>query len=162
MCYNHVILTRGVLAMTTKQTASKTIENEYINPYINYGNDGKLISLDFENNVIERTEHDYPYSFSTRCTWAILGEKRKKIEALDTLSGVYSDRLFQSDSLAYNMACRAVWDNEGQYFDSRSPKDIEKMLQLIYSNPKLKLYRILKSCNVSNGYPVWYFHFYKE
>jgi hypothetical protein len=148
--------------MTTKRTASKMSKDGYINPYTNYGDDGKLISLDFENNVIERTEYDHPYSFSTRCTWAILGEKRKEIEKLDTLSGVYSDRLFQADALAYNMACRSVWGNEGQYFDSRRPKDVEKMLQLIYSNSKLKLYRILKTCNVGNGYPVWYFHFYTE
>jgi len=47
--------------MTTKQTASKTTKNGYINPYTNYGDDGKLISLDFENNVIERTEYDHRF-----------------------------------------------------------------------------------------------------
>jgi len=49
------------LSMTTKQTASKTTKNGYINPYTNYGDDGKLISLDFENNVIERTEYDHRF-----------------------------------------------------------------------------------------------------
>lgn len=148
--------------MTTKRKASNVSKDGYINPYTNYGVDGKLIPLDFESNVIARPQHDHPYSFSEHCTWAILGKKREAIEKLDTLSGVYSDRLFQADALAYNMACRSVWGNEGQCFDSRRPKDIEKMLQIVYAKPNLKLYRIVKSCNVSNGYPIWYFGFYTE
>lgn len=148
--------------MTTKRKASNVSKDGYIDPYTNYGADGKLISLDFENNVIERTEYEHPYSFSTRCTWAIMGKKREQIEKMDSRGGVYSDRLQHEDSLKFEMACRSVWGDQGQRFESRFPKDIEKMLQIVYANPKLKLYRILKSCNVSNGYPVWYFGFYTE
>lgn len=148
--------------MTTKRKASNISEDGYINPYTNYGVDGKLIPLDFESNVITRPPHDYPYSFSEHCTWAIMGKKREKIEKMASRGGVYSDRLQYEDSLKFEMACRSVWGNQGQRFESRFPKDIEKMLQLVYANPKLKLYRILKSCNVSNGYPVWYFGFYTE
>lgn len=150
--------------MTNKRAVSKMCKDGYINLYTNYDENGKLIRLDYEGNVIERPESDHPYSYSTHCTWAILGNARKKIDKMEitNLSGIYSDRLFTSDALKYNMACREVWGNEGQYFDSRTPKDIEKMLQIIYENPKLKLYRILKSCNASSGYPVWYFAWYNQ
>lgn len=148
--------------MSTKHISTKMNENGYVNPYLNYDENGKLISLDSEGNVISRTESDYPYSFSEHCIWAIMGKKRTAIDKMNTRDGVYSDRLQQQDALKFEMACRSVWGNQGQRFDSRFPKDIEKMLQIVYDNPKLKLYRTVKSCNASTGYPVWYFGFYTE
>lgn len=131
------------------------------NPYTNFGIDGNFVSVDFEGNVIERTEQEYPYSFSQNCTWAILGKKREDIDKNKKRGGFYSDHMYQQDYLKYNLACELVWGNKGQYFDSRSPREIEKMLQLYTENPNIRLYRIVKQCNVSTGYPVWFFGYYE-
>lgn len=146
--------------MTVKR--AKSNKNGNVNPYNNFDDNGRFIHLDYEGSAIERPISEYPYSFSEHCTWAVLGEKRKKIDAMVTRGGVYTDRLYLHDSDKYNMACRHVWNNEGQFFDSRKPKDIEKMLQHYYDNNKIKLYKVVKSCNVSTGYPIWYLAFYTE
>jgi hypothetical protein len=146
--------------MTVKRTKSN--KNGYVNPYDNFDGTGKFIHLDYENNVIERPISEYPYSFSEHCTWAILGNKREKIDAMVNRGGIYSDHLYLNDTDKYNMACRSVWNNEGQVFDNRRPKDIEKMLQHYYDDNKIKLYKVVKSCNASTGYPLWYFGFYTD
>ena len=74
-------------------------------------------------------------------------------------AAVYSDRLMQWDYDKFNRCCVHVWDNEGQYFSSREPKEIERFLQLYNDSPELKLVDIIEGCNVGNGYPYWVFRY---
>lgn len=71
----------------------------------------------------------------------------------------YSDRLMQFDYDKFNRCCEEVWGNKGQMFHqgTRSPKDIERFLQLYYDDDEVKLIAIAEGCNVSSGYPTWCF-----
>lgn len=128
------------------------MEDDY-NPYTS------KIRRDCLGEVIERTEHDHPYSFSTHCTWNISDKAKIKADALNSSDTVYSDRLFEANADLYNQSCRYVWNNQGQNFESRSEKDIEKFLKHYYQNQSIILTRIYKSCNQSNGFPCWAFCF---
>lgn len=101
----------------------------------------------FTGETIERTKHTDPYTYEPFTLW---GSKTNSEQ------GVYSDRLY---GWKFNKCCNDVWGNSGQCFDSREPSDIEKFLQLYYNKPDLKLEWVVEGCNVSNGYPYWYFGF---
>lgn len=105
----------------------------------------------FTGEPITRTKASHPYSYQPFEVW------RSDKEQGD--SGVYSDRLYQWDSQKFNACCREVWGNEGQYFDDRSPEDIERFLQLYFDKPGIRLTRIVECCNQSSGYPLWYFNY---
>lgn len=134
--------------------------NGYHDPYHpEKGSNGQYITRDFVGNIIERTEREYPYSFSTHCTWLCSDTVKKKAAKMSDSSTIYSDRLYEANSTLFNQACRDVWKNEGQYFDKRRPQDIEKFLQRYYDNSSIVLTQIYKSCNTYNGYPCWCFLF---
>jgi hypothetical protein len=105
--------------------------------------------VDLNGEPVEKTKEQYPYSYDTYVVWK---GNYKKGEG----NTVYSDRLFQWDWEKYNRCCEEVWGNKGQYFDNRTPKDIEKFLRL-YTDKQIKLTAILEGCNWSTGYPVWIF-----
>lgn len=107
--------------------------------------------------VIERPEREFPYSFSLHCKWVADEKDLEKSLKLESSGSVYSDRMYQSNSDKYNQACRDVFGNEGQYFDKRTPKNIEKMLRQYFGIPSLVLTHIYKECNLSSGYPTWAF-----
>ncbi len=69
---------------------------------------------------------------------------------------VYSDRLVQWDYKKYNELSKKHFGNEGQYWDNRGIKAIENFLSEYFDKP-VKLQRILKGENRSNGYPFWVF-----
>ena len=106
----------------------------------------------FTGEPIERTKASHPYSYEDFTVW---GKNMKGT------SGVYSDRLYGWDYKKYNRCCEEVWGNQGQYFDrsDRTPETIEKFLQLYYDDTTLELTWIVEGCNVSSGYPYWYFSF---
>ena len=117
----------------------------------------ELLGLIAGNNAwtgepITRTQSSHPYSYEA---FTMFGKNT------EGTSGMYSDRMICWDHEKYNRCCKEVWDNHGQYFDRRGrcPKSIEKFLQLYNDNDKLELTWIVQDCNVSNGYPVWYFQF---
>ena len=99
---------------------------------------------------LERTKRSHPYSYEPFTVWGVRTEGA---------TGVYSDRMFQQSPSKFNVCCQEVWGNTGQYFDSRCPYEIEKFLQLYYEDLTIKLTWIVEDCNVSNGYPLWYFQF---
>lgn len=108
-----------------------------------------LIGWDGER--IMRTPSSYPYSYDPHFTW-----KSERFETTDR--AVYSDRLFQWNSKAFNEAVAAVWPDDpvGQMFHSRNPVDIQRFLCLYFSKD-VELTGVLQGCNVSNGYPYWIF-----
>jgi hypothetical protein len=107
--------------------------------------------VDINGKPVKRNKYAHPYSYDEFVMWAN-GYNKEKDHA------VYSDRLFQWDSKKYNKCCKEVWNNEGQYFNNREPKDIERFLSL-YFGQETKLTLILEGCNISNGYPYWVFFF---
>jgi len=116
-----------------------------------YGGSGYV---DLYGNPVSRNRLEYRYSYEPYVTHRMGNNDQITYSA-------YSDRLMQWDMTKFNKCCREVWNNEGQYFDNRTPMSIERFLQLYYDAPKLKLIVIMEGCNVSNGYPYWIFHFNK-
>jgi len=101
--------------------------------------------------IVERTKGEYPYNYDAFLIW-----KGNYIKGKSDV--VYSDRLMQWDYKKFNKCCNEIWDNEGQYFSNRNPKDIEKFLSL-YWDKEIVLTAIEECCNVSNGYPIWIFYY---
>lgn len=104
----------------------------------------------WSDELIVRTKHTHPYSYEP---FTLYGGRA---DITDT-QNAYSDRLFQWDSDKFNKACIEVWGNKGQRFDNRTSSEIEQFLRIYTGNGKLKLVWVVQECNVSNGYPVWYF-----
>jgi hypothetical protein len=123
------------------ETMYRSINGEWIN-YSHVNIDGR---------PVEKTLDRWPYSYDAYMTWKGDYHKGKG-------DAVYSDRLYQWDSKKYDECCRAIWNNEGQYFNNREPKDIERFMCL-YFGYKIKLTGIETGCNYSTGYPYWVFHF---
>lgn len=122
--------------------------------------DGKILHVDIDGKVIERPKSEYPYSYSAFC---IFNASQKKLDAvkkdsLDTFS-VYTDRLFSENPSKFNSAALSVFENKSQYFDNKDPSLIEKFLQVYYSDTSICLLKIIEECNVSNGFPTWYFKY---
>ena len=108
--------------------------------------------LDWDGNPIAKTPHDYNYSYDAYVTH----RKYKDSVAKHT---VYSDRLMQWDREKHDKLCRSNFGNQSQWWDGRSPEEVESFLRDYYDNPDLELVGIMKGCNVSNGFPYWIFKF---
>lgn len=100
---------------------------------------------------MKRTPITNPYNFDTYVQWK--GDYRR-----ETSKFIYSDRMFQWDEVKFNMAAYYAFgdDNGGQFFDRRSPEDINMFLNK-YFEKEVKLTAVLKGCNHSSGYPLWCF-----
>lgn len=107
--------------------------------------------LDIDGRPVKRTPVQYPYSYDLFVQYKNGGKS-------EITQSAYSDRLFQWDFKKYNDLCIKNFGNEGQYFDERKPNDIEMFLS-DYFEKKIKLIVIMKGCNVSSGFAVWYFGF---
>jgi hypothetical protein len=97
-----------------------------------------------------RTRHQYPYSYSPI---VIFGDENEKAHSQ------YSDRLYEQNYDLTDKLCQKHFGNKGQYFNNRDPEKIEAFLKERLGHPTLKLTMIVEWCNVSNGYPLWSFHF---
>jgi hypothetical protein len=96
-----------------------------------------------------------PYSYPPFYQW------RKHVRANGMEAATeYSDRLVTHDYERYNEVCREVWGDKGQYFDQRSPEQIEEFLQKYLDLKVVKLFEIVEHCNMSTGFPYWSFGFY--
>jgi hypothetical protein len=104
----------------------------------------------YTGKPIKRTKAGFPYSYEPFETWSNGKEENHS---------VYSDRLYSWDCEKFNAACHAVWGNREQYFDRRTPAEIERFLQHYYEAPDIRLTRVVESCNQASGYPVWHFFF---
>lgn len=109
--------------------------------------------VDLDGNRVRRTPYSNPYNYDTFVQWSG--------ECTQGGHSVYSDRLYQWDWEKYNRCCMEVWGNQGQYFDNRTPEDINKFLNL-YFGEEVKLTTILQGCNQSTGFPYWCFIYEKE
>jgi hypothetical protein len=111
--------------------------------------------LDRSGNPIERTPDTHPYSFEGYVTW------RKPGFGFEDHgdSGVYTDRLSQWDYEKTRALQKKHFGNDGDWWDRRPASQIEAFLRDWEGDPELELVLVLKCCNVSSGYPLWYFEF---
>lgn len=110
----------------------------------------KFVGLD--GKPISCTPQTHPYSFDP---YVIYKDNKWSIND----EAVYSDRMMQWDYNKFNDCAKEVWNDHRQLFDSASPEELEKFLQLYFGSGFIELTAILKGCNQSNGYPYWIFYY---
>jgi len=66
----------------------------------------------------------------------------------------YSDRLWGWDHKKHDCLCQKHWNNRGQYWHERTPKEISSFLSDYYGK-KCTVVKIVLYENAANGYPVW-------
>jgi hypothetical protein len=113
--------------------------------------------VDDDGRPVERTKWEYPYSYSFFVVWKSEQDKR----GIPGLGDAYSDRLLQWDRDKYNRCAEAVWGDHRQMFGSSEVAEIEQFLRLYCGDAGLVLTCILEGCNVSSGYPLWFFRWQK-
>lgn len=106
--------------------------------------------IDMDGNPVKRTPATHPYSFDMHVTY-MDGEKE------DITGNAYSDRMLQQDYDLTRKLSEKHFGESGDYYDRRDPKKIESFLREWMNLPTLKLIAIQKCCNVSSGYPIWWF-----
>lgn len=116
------------------------------------------VFTDVLGNTIERPEITHPYNFSSHATWAHPSHSDPIPEGFDRIHE-YTDRILSQDYNKNNDICKKVFGNIGQYWDNRSPSDVERFLRLYHGNDSIKLLVIYKHCNQASGYPIWSFSY---
>lgn len=96
-----------------------------------------------------KTRFSHPYSYDPILQYSAKGKPDGSLYS-DRLSMWYSSELIKKKMLQHFGSDRDDWDRY-------KPKDIESFLRDVLDRPTLVLTRIEQHCNVSNGYPVWYF-----
>lgn len=105
--------------------------------------------IDLEGKEIKRTPECHPYDYDSFVLWK--GEYHKEFSHV-----AHSDRLYEWDSKKFDSCCKKVFGNTGQLFNKRSPKKINKFLNM-YLGKEVVLTAILQCCNQSTGFPYWCF-----
>ena len=116
-----------------------------------------LAPVDLEGNPVERTKRTHPYSYEA----FVLFDFRKK-GGPESNAGAYSDRMMQWDWNKHNNLLLKHYGDQGQSWNRRDPDSIEAYLRDYFDKPELRLCYVLEGCNVSNGYPYWYFGWHEE
>jgi hypothetical protein len=96
-----------------------------------------------------RPRDEYPYSYSFFITHGPV----KKFEGVG-IGGAYSDRMSAWDHDAWQNAWAAVAPK--RHYNELSLDDLSRFLTA-YHLKTTKCLQVLEGCNVSNGYPLWYF-----
>ncbi len=101
----------------------------------------------------EKTKAEYPYSYDP--FFIYFNEKAEQ----EPTGFSYTDRLKQQDWDKYQNLCQKHFGNKSDYWNDRPADKIEAFL-CDYFGKKVVLVSNIQFCNVSNGYPLWGFHFY--
>ena len=115
-----------------------------------WGEELKPQYVDLDGNEIKRNPFSHPYNYDEYVIWKDENFDKEKYSA------VYSDRLYQWDLEKYNKCCQEVFENQGQQFYQREPKEIERFLSM-YFDKEIKLTAVMQGCNQSSGFPYWIF-----
>lgn len=118
----------------------------YFSDYIGQGR------TDLLGNKIEKTPSTHPYSYDTFATYV-----SPYYDGEGKYISVYSDRILQWDYDLTRKLMKKHFDNDGDYYNSRDPEDIEAFLRERFNKPKLSLMVIQEGCNIGNGFPFWIF-----
>lgn len=106
--------------------------------------------VNLDDNPVKRTPLDYPYSYDMYVTY-------KNGQKEDITGSRYSDRLLQWDYKLTRDLMQKHFGESGDIYSDREPEKIEKFLRERLNEPNLRLIAIQQECNVSNGFPVWWF-----
>ena len=93
-----------------------------------------------------------PYDFDDYVEWK---GNYKKYD-----SAVYSDRLYQWDTVKYKRCYKEIFGKEENVFSTRNPRAINKFLNL-YFDETVELTAIMCGCNKMSGFP-YYVYFYRK
>lgn len=108
--------------------------------------------VDINGDPVQRTVMSHPYSYDAFVKYR--GGQNEEIT-----HSVYSDRLLGEFSQEVLKAAKLKhFKSDGDFYDKRDPKDVERFLSELYGKP-VKLIVIIQDCNVSNGFPLWAFLF---
>lgn len=100
-----------------------------------------------------RDRESYPYSYSF-----FISKGPIKNFSGDDISGAYDDRMRGWDHDAWI----AAWDAmPAKRYRDLSMEDLSKFLT-VYFKRKVTCLQLLEGCNVSNGYPIYYFVWREE
>ena len=112
-------------------------------------NDFDRIKSLFSNDYsceLPRTKYTHPYNYNP-ITQYDTGKKANNT--------VYTDRLNQWDFEKSRKLREKHFGDIGDYWDTRSPEDIESFLRDYTNNNDLELIRVIEYCNQATGFPVW-------
>jgi hypothetical protein len=104
---------------------------------------------DLQGRPVSKTKSSHPYSYDAFVTHR-LGDNH------EINNTIYSDRLLQWDYDKTRKLMKKHFGNDGDYYHSRKPHEIENFLS-DWLNKDVKLIVVMEGCNVSNGYPYWVF-----
>lgn len=105
---------------------------------------------DLNGNIVKRNKFLHPYSYDMY----VIEERGYNS---NTDSSVYSDRMRQWDYEKFNRLKKEVFGEKcGDYFSNFSYENIEVFLSK-YFDTEVVLTSVCEGCNVSNGYPYWFF-----
>lgn len=108
--------------------------------------------VDEFDNPIEKTPQSHPYSYDGFVTY-------RNGQNKDASGTIYSDRLLQWDYERTRLLMKKHFGNTGDYYDNRSPEQIESFLKEWTGEKNLKLILVMQYCNKSSGYPLWRFDY---
>lgn len=107
---------------------------------------------------ITKTPETHPYSYEP---YIIFGKTNQELENGYINGSVYDDRLLQSNYNKFISLKNNILKNNS--FETSTKEKIEKFLEAWYDNKYIiVLVRILKGCNVSNGYPYYVLQYHYE
>lgn len=129
-----------------------------MNTYGYFGYDNSSRYLDEDGKPVSKTPHTHPYSYDP---YIVFGKPNKEVEKGYINGCVYDDRMLQSNFKKYEFLRGNILKNSP--FETCSKENLEKFLSAFNDNKiKVDLVRILKGCNVSNGYPYYVFQYHYE
>lgn len=112
--------------------------------------------IGLDGKPVKRTPRSDPYGYDDFVLY-------KDEDFKETDNWVYSDRMIQWDSKAFDNAVNEVWpENPGsQMFYGKAPEELTRFLSL-YFGKEVKLTAVMQGCNRASGYPYWIFAYREE
>ena len=100
------------------------------------------------------------------CCYSNIGPNGEVIQfednSIKVTSCVYSDRMWPWDSKKFNSLTLKYFGDTGQMFYENRPVKLVESFLCEYLSKEVKLVRITRQKNVSNGYPLWLFEYHEQ
>ena len=110
---------------------------------------------DMDGVPVKRTPQSHPYAYDMFVIHRAAGYYTATTK--DVTKSFYSDRILQWDFDKTRKLMKKHFGEAGDSYRSRDPKKIQSFLRERFNEPDLKLLAVMEGCNVSNGYPVYWF-----
>lgn len=116
-----------------------------------------LTKAQFDKEKI-RTRAEHPYGYSPILIYknTNIGLSENRTHGWD-----YDDRMRSRDYDFYNKKFDEAFPNtKTRGMCDKTYLEVETFLRTFFDNPDLELFCIIENCNISNGYPEYYFSWY--